>query len=101
MKEKLQPKESQIIFYNTPKGNIKIDVFFQDENVWLTQKKKYQTEYDRQQPYRQAKKETERLYKKCETCGYVLEDSRATAQMELCPICEKKGKESKLVGVNK
>jgi len=39
MPEKLPPKESQIIFYTSPKGNIKIDVFFQDENVWLTQKK--------------------------------------------------------------
>ena len=39
MKEKLQSKESKIIFYTSPKGNIRIDVFFQDENVWLTQKK--------------------------------------------------------------
>jgi len=40
MKNKLQsPRESQIIFYTSPKGNIKIDVFFQDENIWLTQKK--------------------------------------------------------------
>src|SRR3990167_8375067 len=31
-------KESSILFYSTPTGEIKIEVFFQDETVWLTQK---------------------------------------------------------------
>ena len=33
------PIESEIIFYSTPEGDIKVEVFFQDETVWLTQKK--------------------------------------------------------------
>lgn len=33
------PKQSDIIIYTTPEGDVKIDVFFQDETVWLTQKK--------------------------------------------------------------
>ena len=32
------PKQSNIILYTSPDGHIKIDVFFQDETVWLTQK---------------------------------------------------------------
>lgn len=32
-------KQSEIIFYTSPKGEIKIEVFFQGETVWLTQKK--------------------------------------------------------------
>jgi len=32
-------KESEIIFYRTDDGNIKIEVFFQDETFWMTQKK--------------------------------------------------------------
>jgi len=31
--------ESEIIFYTTPEGDIKVEVFFRDETVWLTQKK--------------------------------------------------------------
>ncbi len=31
--------QSDIIFYTTPEGDIKIEVFFQNETVWLTQKK--------------------------------------------------------------
>lgn len=34
-----KPKQSDIIIYTTPEGDVKIDVFFQDETVWLTQKK--------------------------------------------------------------
>lgn len=29
---------SEIIFYSTPQGNIKVEVILQDETVWLTQK---------------------------------------------------------------
>lgn len=30
---------SQIILYTTPDGTVKIDTVFQDETIWLTQKK--------------------------------------------------------------
>lgn len=32
-------KESEIIFYNADDGSIKIEVFYQDETFWMTQKK--------------------------------------------------------------
>ena len=32
-------KESEIIFYQTDDGNVKIEVFYQDETFWMTQKK--------------------------------------------------------------
>lgn len=32
-------RESEIIFYQTDDGNIKIEVFYQDETFWITQKK--------------------------------------------------------------
>ena len=31
--------ESEIIFYQSDDGNIKIEVFFHDETFWMTQKK--------------------------------------------------------------
>ena len=34
-----KPQQSDIILYTTPEGDVKIDVFFKDETVWLTQKK--------------------------------------------------------------
>lgn len=30
---------TEIIFYTIPEGNIKIDTLFQNETIWLTQKK--------------------------------------------------------------
>ena len=30
---------NEIIFYSTPQGDKKIDVYFEDENFWLTQKR--------------------------------------------------------------
>lgn len=39
MKKESVPKESQVLFYTTPDGDVKIDVFFQDEMLWLTQKR--------------------------------------------------------------
>lgn len=39
MSRSLEPKEGQILLYTTSDGEIKIDVFFKDETVWLTQKK--------------------------------------------------------------
>lgn len=34
----IQPDSNQIAIYQTPDGTIKINVLFQDENLWLTQK---------------------------------------------------------------
>jgi hypothetical protein len=33
------PNNSEIILYTTPDGTVKIDTIFQDETIWLTQKK--------------------------------------------------------------
>jgi hypothetical protein len=33
------PQSNDIIFYNTPKGDVKIEVIFNDETFWLTQKR--------------------------------------------------------------
>lgn len=33
------PQSSDIIFYSSPEGNIKIEVIFNDETFWLTQKR--------------------------------------------------------------
>ncbi len=32
-------EESEIIFYATPKGNIKVEILFEDETFWLSQKR--------------------------------------------------------------
>jgi|SRR3989339_563780 len=39
MTNNLQPKESEFLLYTSSDGEIKIEVFFQEETVWLTQKK--------------------------------------------------------------
>ncbi|GCC52732.1 toxin Fic [Chryseotalea sanaruensis] len=39
MEEKDNPQHSDIIFYNTPTGDVKIEVVFNDETFWLTQKR--------------------------------------------------------------
>ena len=33
----LIPKQSEFLLYTSPEGNIKVEVFFQGETVWLTQ----------------------------------------------------------------
>jgi len=33
------PHHNEIIFYNTPTGDVKIEVIFNDETFWLTQKR--------------------------------------------------------------
>ena len=33
------PQQNDIIFYSTPKGNVKIEVIFNNETFWLTQKR--------------------------------------------------------------
>ncbi|MBU6323893.1 MAG: virulence RhuM family protein [Bacteroidetes bacterium] len=39
MKETNNPQHNDIIFYNTPTGDVKIEVIFNDETFWLTQKR--------------------------------------------------------------
>ncbi len=39
MSKDLQPVESQFLMYTSPKGEVKIEVVFEDETVWLSQKK--------------------------------------------------------------
>ncbi len=39
MEEKDNPQQSDIIFYNTSTGDVKIEVVFNDETFWLTQKR--------------------------------------------------------------
>ncbi len=37
--KELQPFESQFVMYTSPKGEVKVEVVFQDETIWLSQKK--------------------------------------------------------------
>jgi hypothetical protein len=37
--KKMIPKESDFLLYTTPKGNVRIEVFFRNKTVWLTQKR--------------------------------------------------------------
>ena len=39
MKANKQIQESKFLFYTSPQGDIKIEVFFRDETVWLTQRR--------------------------------------------------------------
>lgn len=39
MNDEIQPREGEIIFYTTPDGTAKVEVFFQGETFWLTQKR--------------------------------------------------------------
>ena len=39
MSKNLTPKSSDIIFYSSPKGDVRVEVFFQEETFWLSQKK--------------------------------------------------------------
>lgn len=51
----------------------------------------YQSEYQRQRPYRQANKAGQRIHKVCPSCGY-----KGFTDEEHCPECEKKGQGIKL-----
>lgn len=33
------PQANDIIFYSSPKGDVRVEVFFQEESFWLNQKK--------------------------------------------------------------
>ena len=37
MKQELAPLQDEIVIYQSEDGNVKVDVLFQDETVWLTQ----------------------------------------------------------------
>ena len=39
MKQEHSPEQNEIIFYSTPDGMVRIEVFFQSETFWLSQKK--------------------------------------------------------------
>lgn len=39
MNEELMPQQNEIIFYSSPEGNIRVEVIFNDETFWLTQKR--------------------------------------------------------------
>ena len=34
-----QPREGEIILYTTPEGTARVEVFFQDETFWLSQRR--------------------------------------------------------------
>ncbi len=39
MSEDLSPQSSDIIFYSSPAGDVKVEVFFREETFWLSQKR--------------------------------------------------------------
>ena len=67
--------------------------------IFMTHFDVYQfTEYDRQKPYRDAKKkQVTKSFKECPECHYLVEISKLTARMEIYPQCSRKGKEVRLV----
>jgi len=68
-----------------------------DSIIVIANWKAYQSEYLRQKPYRGEKKKlSNKTFKKCPQCHYLVEISNLTERMEICPRCMKKGKEVKL-----
>jgi hypothetical protein len=39
MTKDLTPQSNELIFYSSPDGDVKVEVFFQEETFWLSQKK--------------------------------------------------------------
>lgn len=39
MSKNLTPESNDIIFYSSPKGDVRVEVFFQEETFWLSQNK--------------------------------------------------------------
>ena len=39
MSEEQQPREGEIIFYVTPEGVMRVEVFYKDETFWLSQRR--------------------------------------------------------------
>ncbi len=69
-----------------------------DGVITISNWKAYQSEYERQKQYRGSKGETApKHYKKCPECHYLIEATKVTEGMEICPLCNKQGKEVILV----
>lgn len=62
-----------------------------EHGIIITNWKAYQSEYERQKPYRGTNKSGKKTYKKCPECDY-----KALTDEELCPKCETTGKSIKL-----
>lgn len=71
----------------TEEGRIKED----EHGIHITNWAVYQSEYQRQKPYRETKKEGAKIHKLCPSCDY-----KALTAETYCPKCAKKGKESLL-----
>lgn len=39
MTDNLSPQSNELIFYSSPAGDVRVEVFFQEETFWLNQKK--------------------------------------------------------------
>lgn len=39
MSKELTPQSNEFFFYSTPDGDVRVEVFFQEETFWLSQKK--------------------------------------------------------------
>ncbi|MDP2365478.1 MAG: cell filamentation protein Fic, partial [Ignavibacteria bacterium] len=39
MSKNLTPQSNDIIFYSSPNGDVRVEVFFQEETFWLSQKR--------------------------------------------------------------
>lgn len=57
-----------------------------ETGIHITNWKVYQSEYDRQKPYREAKKIGKKIHKSCPSCAY-----KALTDEDYCPQCAIKG----------
>jgi len=62
-----------------------------DDAIVITNWKTYQSEYQRQKPYREGKKAGKKIHKKCPCCDY-----KALTNEDYCPKCLEKGKDTEL-----
>lgn len=68
-------------------GRIKED----EHGISITNWKAYQSEYQRQKPYREEKKLGKKIFKKCSICDY-----KERTDEDYCPKCAEKGKDTPL-----
>lgn len=68
-------------------GRIKED----DKGLHITNWTIYQSEYQRQKPYREGKRKATKTFKLCPECSF-----KGKTDEEYCPDCQKKGKEVEL-----
>ena len=91
------------VFESVIEKGVKDDSLYENSHgIFMTHFDAYQfTEYDRQKPYRDRKREKKAggasSFKECPACHYTIEVSRVTEKMEICPQCSKKGKEVEFV----